>query len=54
MIINENAQKGHLINKDSFLHLGGILDALLDHIAGELVLRKVEHFAAHTVHCKIF
>ena len=53
MIITKILQKVHLINKDSFLHLCGILDALLDHIAGKLVLRQVEHFAAHAVHCKI-
>ena len=40
----------NLINKDSFLHLCGILDALLDHIAGKLVLGEVEHFAADAVH----
>ena len=46
-------QNGHLINKDSFLHLCGILDAFLHHIACKLVLGQVEHFAAHAVHCKI-
>ena len=40
----------NLINKDSFLHLGGVLDTLLNHIAGKLVLGEVEHFAADAVH----
>ena len=40
----------NLINKDSFLHLGGVLDTLLNYIAGKLVLGEVEHFAADAVH----
>ena len=49
--ISENRRKDtDLINKDSFLHLGGVLDALLDHIACKLVLGQMENFAPHAVH----
>ena len=40
----------NLIYKDSFLHLGGVLNALLNHIACKLVLGQMENFAAHAVH----
>ena len=42
----------YLINKNSLLHLGGVLNALLNHVAGELVLGQVENFASYTVHWK--
>ncbi len=41
----------YLVYECGALYAAGVLDALLHHVAGELVLGEVQHLPPHSAHC---